>query len=262
MILRIRFLSVFSFAILALALSGCRSTARLAELPDSRPALFPQHSLGQIRFQMAAVPDTIISYDGRSEVRYESPDVKGSFSLHIRQSAFDTVAVGVSVHRITVARALVTTDSFFVYDRVKKDLYLNSTEKALEHLGMPVTLYDVASNLLGTLQLPTGRGWRVSADTAFYYVSNDRDRTTFTIDPRIWRVIRYEVLSQDGEVLESRTFESFDQFGTAYLPRRIILSRPLDKQHLSMYHRSLRINPEKLNLTFRTSSNPKRVVFP
>ncbi len=256
-----------SFAIIILigivaAASGCRSTIRLADLPDSRPSLFPAHSLGQIRYQMAVVPDTIQSFDSRSEVRYVSPDMKGSFSLHIRQLRADTLAIGVSIHRIRVARALVTADSFFVYDRIKKDLYFNSTEAALRHLGMPLTLSDVGENLLGTLDVPTGRGWQVRADTSYYYVTNAQRGASFTIDPRIWRVTRYELRNEDGEVVERREFDSFDQFGNAFLPRKVTITRPLDEQYLSVYHRSLVVNPDELDLSFQTSDNPTRIVFP
>jgi len=247
---------------LLVSVAGCRSARNLADLPDSRPALFPNHTLGQIRYQLAVVPDTIEALQTRANVQVVSPDVRGSFTLRINQRVADTLMMTVNKVGIRWATVLVTPDSFFVYDRVKKDLYYNSTDVAVDLAGMPVTLADATANLLGTLEIPLTRGWEVHADTANYYVSNRSTREFYSVDPRIWRVTQYIKRSLDGEIVERRSFSNFDLFGQAYLPRRVIFSRPLDEQHLSLYHRSMEINPEELDLEFRISDSPNRILFP
>ena len=71
-----------------------------------------------------------------------------------------------------------------------------------------------------------------------------------------------EIEDEYGQIIETRTFTDFDLVGTAFLPRRVVFSRPLDNQHFSLYHRRLTINPVELDLSFRTSSDAKRILFP
>ncbi len=254
---------LWAAVLLGLVLSACAGPRRLADMPAERPALFPHHSLLQIRRSVEAPSAQIASYHSRANIRIEMPDYEGSFSADVRHRKADSISVSVSVGPgVRVARALVTADSFFVYDRLKRRLMLNSTEAVLSAYAVGATPADVFVNMLGLLAPPDDPWFQVVADTSNYYLVNHDSGETYTVDPRIWRVTRYVVRDAEGQVIEDRTYSDFDLFGDQYLPRRIVLNLPHEKVHFSLYHRSLDVNPETLDLSFEIGRVSERIVFP
>lgn len=256
-------LSPLLAVVLVLGLASCTGSRRLADLPAERPALFPNHSLAQIRRAVLVGTDTLSAFESRTSLRVDSPDMGGSFSLQVRQRAADSLTVSISMGPgVRVARALVTPDSFFVYDRIKRRLFRNKTSAALESFAVSVTPSDIFQNVLGLVVPPSNQEWHVMADTVFYYVTWPERRESYTVDPRIWRVTRYVRRNESGEVIDDREWSDFDLFGGTYLPRRVKMSNPKEGQFFSLYHRSLELNPAGLDLSFETGRINEVITFP
>ena len=256
------FVRYFFLLLFVVVWSACGGSRRAA-LPEETPALFPNHSAPQIVRAMAAHADTIRSYSGKASVQITSERERQSFTMNVNHRAEDRLAATMTVGPgIGVARALVTPDSFFVYDRIKKRLYFNGLASVQNALPIPVAFDDLMPNLLGLVRPAAGVAWQVEADTVLYTLTSPDGRVRFRVDPRIWRTRSIEFLDVFGRVTERRLFDRFDLFEGLYLPRRLIFERPLDRQQFSLYFRSLDLNPTSLDLRFDADGARERVLFP
>lgn len=242
----------------AALLYGCAGPR--APLERSLPASFPGHSLEQIRFQLLAPHDTLRAFRARSSLVIRAPENSGSFSAEMHERRADSLYVSISPGLgIEAARALVTPDSFYFYNRLKNRLVYGPISQAGGLLPEPFTSDDLFANLLG-LPVPAAEiDWRIDADEAYYYLHDVRERTLYVVDPALWRVVRYEQRDASGELVERRVFSEFDEFDGVVLPRRLVFERPQDDRLASIYYRSLRLNPTNLHFALDVRDSAERI---
>ena len=156
----------------------------------------------------------------------------------------------------------MTPDSFYVHDRINKELTIGGIEKIQKVLPLPVTSETLYSSMLGLLEPITTKEIELSADSRYYTLSIPEENKKFMIDPAFWRVVRYEERSQDGSLIEERTFSEFDDVEGVYLPRRLTFRRPGDDMSASIYYRDININPRKISFDFNVSSSVQRIIIP
>jgi len=124
----------------------------------------------------------------------------------------------------------------------------------------PAPLDELFPSLTGTIIPDLAEEWQVRSDSLYYYLVSGDGRLTYTVDPRIWRVVNMEARSAGGQVVETRKFSDFDWFGSSILPRRLEATRPIDGQKVWVYHRSIEVNPTELSLTFKTGKISERIL--
>lgn len=252
-----RFLAVCSLAGVFL-FAGC-SGPRPA-LEREMPSAFPHHTVSQIRSLLSASSDSLTSFRARSSLAYQSPDRRGSFSADIRDRRGDSLFVSISPGLgIEAARALVTPDSFFFYDRIKNRLLYGAHADATGILPEPFTSEDLFGSLLGIQQPASDGRWSVDADDAFYYLRDPDARTEYVVDPAHWRVVRYEKRNASGEIIDLRRFSEFDDFRGVVLPRRIEFEQPLEGSRASIYYRSITLNPQSLHFGLDVRDSTERI---
>lgn len=244
-----------------LVLAGCASTRPKApQLDTTLPEAFPYHTLEQIEQQLILTSDTLHAFTGKANLSIQSPSRSGRFSADLRARRGDSLFLSISPGLgIEAARALVTPDSVFLYDRLQNQVTYGSLDEAAGLLALPIEGDDVFRNLLGLVVPDPAVDWRLEADTAFYYLRDPTGTRTYTADPSIWRIVRYEQRTPAGELVEERVFSDFDRFEGVYLPRRVLFRRPPEKSTASLYYRSLELNPEALSFALRTSGSTRRV---
>lgn len=241
-----------------LALAGCRSSSTMV-LPDDVPSNFPNHSANQIVGLLVADTDTLSSFTAKASLAVRSPNESLSFSSDMSHRRGDSLYMSIKpALGIEAGRALVTADSFFVYDRIKKKLYYGDIENAGEHLPGPVSGDNVFGSLLGLPDLNSG-SWQVTADSIHYYLSDERRGESYTIDPRIWRVVRFERVDDMGDVIEYMAYSEFDSLDGFILPRKMIYEHLKEDKTASIYYRSLDLNPGSISFPFSASSSAERV---
>ncbi len=245
--------------VVALLLYGCASTPPTLE--RNLPANFPGHSVEQILQNVrAAYPDSLYAYRAKASLAIRTPDQGGQFSADIRKSAGDSLYVSISPGLgIEAARALVTPDSFYFYDRLKNRLVYGSMDEASSFLPQPFASKGLFENLLGLIRPPEEVSWRIHADSSFYYLIGPDGLVTYTVDPAFWRVVRFTERQDDGTLIERRSFSEFDVFESVVLPRRVEFRRPLEESHASIYYRSLTINPNGLSFDLNVRDSAERV---
>lgn len=248
-------------AILAatLLMPAC-SSSRSAVQPPALPDRFPDHSVRDIRTRLARASDTLHSFRATSSAAIASPEGSSRFTAVIDHRRSDSVRIDVKVQfGIEAARILFTPDSFFVYDRVKKTVYYGDTQSADRLLPMPWQSPDLFLDILGLPAVEIDDSWSVEADSVRYYLTSMNGRHRLFVDPALWRIVRSEERDAGGTLVEERTFLDFDRFSGVALPRRIVIRRPTDKISATISHRSITLNPERLDLRFDVSDNARYV---
>ena len=238
---------------------GCSSSRPALE--RDLPANFPNHTIEQIQLNIrGANPDSLHSFRAKASLAIRSPDQNGSFSAEIHERVGDSLYVSISPGLgIEAARALVTPDSFFFYDRIKNRLHFGSLDDAEGILPQPFTSDDVFQNLLGLIAPPDDVTFQVDADSSFYRLTDPSGMFTYTIDPAFWRVVQMTERNHDGTLLEVRSFSEFDRFGGVVLPRRIEFRRPEEESRATIYYRSLDLNPEELSFELGVRDSADRI---
>lgn len=240
--------------------AGCAGTRKVAEPRPGLPARFPNHSIAEVRQNIAFTTDTLASFSGRASFVVDTPDQSGRFSATVRAHKSDSVFLSISPGLgIEAARALVTPDSFFLYDRIRNELMYGSVDAAGGSLGVPVGNEDLFRNLLGIIFPEPDVQWSLTSSDSLYYARDPSGQHIYTIDPAYWRVVRYEERTPSGELIEERAFSEFTLFDGTYLPRRITFRRPLDHSSASLYYRELDLNPGSLSFDLRVSESADRI---
>lgn len=241
-----------------LILYGCR-TSRVP-LERDVPDAFPNHTTGQILALLNGMDGPISAFTARASVaiRSDGDGMQFAASMNARKndSLYVTMSPGLGIE---AARALVTPDSFFFYDRIKNRLTYGRIDEASEILPQPFASANLFENLLGLVDPTADTRWEVSSDTTYYYLHDRSAMQTYVVDPAFWRVVRYEQTGSDGHLIETRTFSEFDEFGDTVLPRRLVFDRPADGQRASIYYRDLTLNPDRLEFEMPVRDSAERV---
>ncbi len=240
-----------------LLFSGCSGSEASR---GSAPAAFPSHTAPQIRQNIVLSADSITAFAAKARLSMDTPQRNGQFNATIRQRRSDSLYMSLSPGMgVEAARILVTPDSFFVYDRINKQLAYGHLEHAQSRLPFLVTTRDIFDNLLGVVAPASAVSWQVEADDAYYYLHGPDYQRTFTIDPTLWRVVRYEQRTANGTIIEARTFDDFTTVDGVTLPRKVTLRRPQDNATASLYYRSVDLNPGALSFDLDVGPGVSRI---
>ena len=245
----------------ALAVAGCSGSRTVADRP-ALPSAFPTHSLAQIQASLRAEADTLRAFTAKASLALRTPEQSASLSATLRHRRGDSLFMSLSPGLgIEAARVLVTPDSFYVYDRLKKRLSYGSLAYAAGVLPAPLVGDDVFRSLLGLTVPESSVDWRVEPDSQFYHLVAPDGLQRYVVDPARWRIVRYEAQTPAGELLETRTYDEFDRFGGVLLPRRVELDRPLDATRARLFFREITLNPDALDFRFRIGDDAERVLL-
>lgn len=246
-----------ALAFLLFAIAGCTTSRDVVD--GKLPPAFPNHSSDEVRMLVDGRRDSIASFKARANVSVTSPQRNARFGSTIDYRKGDSLHFNIrAMLGIQAARALVTPDSFFVYDRIKRRLYYGDIEKADSMLPIPVSSPDAFYSMLG-LSFSPEENWRMRADSASYSFVSPDERIEVSVDPRYWRVTHFIEVDGDGRIVEERTYGEFDDIEGVILPRRFVLERPQEKTTASVYYTDIELNPSSLDLAFSVSENVRRV---
>lgn len=238
----LRYSLLVAIAIVLYACAGPRPP-----LERTLPGAFPNHTALEIRYELLAPHETLDAFTARSSVVIRDADGGRSFSAEMHERRDDSLFVSISPGLgIEAARALVTSDSFFFYDRIKNRVLYGSLSEASGLLPEPFTSDDLFANLLGLPVPAPNVEWDIQADDNYYHLTDPAEKTLYVVDPALWRVVRYEERDDAGALLDRRIFSEFDEFDGVVLPRRLVFERPQDDREASIYYRSMSLNPSRL----------------
>lgn len=208
---------------------------------------------------MLTVP--VDAYLAESSLSIKTPARSGSFNASISHRKNDSLMITISMLGIQGVKTLITPDSFYVHDRINKELTIGGIEKLQRILPLPVTSESLYASMLGLLEPESRSTLELSADSRYYTLSVAEQNKKFMIDPAYWRIVRYEERSDDGSLIEERTFSEFDDIEGVYLPRRLTFRRPVDDMSASIYYRDININPRSISFDFEVNPSVERIII-
>ncbi len=245
-----------------LLLSACGSSAPVIE-ETAMPDAFPNHTHADIQRAVQGRTDTLSAFEGDLRMSLNSPMRDERFRATLRQRRADSLWMNVrGPLGINAARMLVTPDSFYVHNRIDNELAAGPVEAAQQVLPVPMSSERLFQNLLGLLVPPNGPAWSVRADSALYHVEDASGRYTYSVDPSVWRVVRYVERAEDGTVVDERIFTDHTRVAGVLLPTRIVLRRPNEGVHALMTYRSITLTPKSLSFPFDVPADVQRVALP
>ncbi|MEZ4698766.1 MAG: DUF4292 domain-containing protein [Rhodothermales bacterium] len=244
--------------VLVTTVAGCSGARKTIEESSGD---FPHHSMTEIQSALAlAQPTTVKAYHAETALSVRSPVQSGSFSADIQHRQNDSLLISVSPgFGIVAVRALITRDSVFIHDRINRELSYGSILDVGRFLPLPADPAALYSAMLGMLMPESNIPWVLSNAGGYYIFKQPDGRRSFTIDPQLWHVVRYEERDSDGGLVEERTFSEFERYTDGYLPRRLTFRRPGDETAASLYYRKLTLNPTDLRFDFRVSDSVRRI---
>ncbi|WP_179862089.1 DUF4292 domain-containing protein [Longibacter salinarum] len=245
----------------ALAVAGC-SGSKSATSTSGMPEAFPNHSAQQIHRLIEGQTDTLSAFQARARMTVRSPRRSGTFNAEVRQSRNDSLWMRMSRFGFEGARVLVTRDSFFVHNRMENQMMVGTVDEAQSLLAAPVTAEEAFSNMLGLISPSPSVNWNVGADSLNYYLTSPSGRTTYTIDPVNWRVIRYARMSDDGDILEERMFGNFKTIDGVPIPQQVVFRNRPEKAMAMLTYESMHLDPENLSFDFNVPAGTPRVYLP
>ncbi len=250
-------------SVLLLTFAGC-SGPLVRNAPDAdAPADFPNHTVQQIAYQLAAQQPQVRTFRSEGRLEIETQQISQGAGISIRASLADSVYAKLrGPLNIEVGRALVTADSILAHDKLRRKYYfgpLAVTDRYVAGSGEPGLL---AQTLVGLIVPTVTEAMTVDAADQYYHLSVKDGaghlRQHWTIDPALWRVIRMEERASDGTVLTSRVFSSFDTVNNIVIPRTVELSSPSRGITITVEHQQLTLNPSSITYPF---SRPRDVEF-
>lgn len=238
---------------------GCGGPAATVDAPADVPAEFPNHSADDIVFEIRADTDDLEAFSGRAQLSIDSPSQRGTYSATLRNRRADSLFLSVGQFGFEGLRALVTSDSFYVYDLLRNRLTYGSVDDASSALPIPVGGDDVFRSLLGVIVPSSQADWRLNASGRYYTLTSPEQGQTLVVDPAIWRVIRYEERDASGDLVEERLYGDFHEFDGVLLPRRVTFNIPPQETSVTLAYRSISVNPESLDFGLRVNRSAERV---
>lgn len=236
-----------------LVLAACSRTPPIVEPDRTTPSTYPGHTIDQIRQEMAVSTGAIRSYAADGNIEIVTPDRDDSASHSLRARLADSTTARVrGPLGIEVARALVTPDSFLVYNRFAGELLVGRVAVANRYIPGTGSSEVLARAMVGFL-VPDGTSWTVTPRNGEYVLVSrrpDGSRRVLIVDPAIWRVTQAQEINAENTVVADQRFTEFDTVEGVVMPRRVELSAPLEGFRLTMEHRRLVPNPPDLRLQF------------
>lgn len=252
-------LQLFLIAVAAIVLSACGGPrAVIDDRPDAPAGDLPVLSAMDVVDQIGQSSSGIRSYAARGQINIQSPQQRGTYAVNVRAGASDSLFLSVGQFGIEGLRALVTPDSFFVYDVLRNRLTYGGIEQARAVLPVPLGGDDAFRSLIGTILPDMASAWQVNAGGRFYTMSAADENRTLVVDPALWSVLRYEERDASGDLVEERLYSDHADFGGYMLPRRIAFNIPGHETSVTLMYRDVDINPDRLDLSLRVNRTAQR----
>lgn len=250
--------ALFALAVVfSLGLFGCGSSTKTID-PGALPEAFPDHSTEEIRTQIKQPTDSIKRAAAMARVQVRSPEGNRSFNAEIRQQRADSLFMRFSLFGFEGGRLLLTPDSVFLYDSRKSKLRVGPIADAQEFLPAPVENGKIFANMLGLIAPPNDADYTVRADSTHYFLTTSSGTEQWTVDPRPWRVVRYERTNAQNRVLEVRQFSDFQLVNGVPLPQTVTFRRPADDVSATISYAEIALNPSGLSYELGVPSNVPR----
>lgn len=158
------------------------------------------------------------------------------------------------------ARSLVTQDSFYVYNRLEKELIYGPLNLAGTFMPISGTVDEIIAVITGTMIPDAKQVWHAAPKSdQIMTLTNDARTVYYEVDRQSWRVTHFEVRNSSGQATETVTFAEPEQFEGMWFPRRVEMQQPSAQRYVKIYHRSFTRDAE--SATYDLNVDRKKVAL-
>lgn len=251
------FLGLLGFTLLLIA--GCAAPREAMVPPGELPSEFPHHSADQVIGMIGDDAAGLDAFSARGTLTLQSPAQRGTFNATIRNRRADSLYISAGQFGFEGLRALVTPDSFYVYDLLRNRVTYGDVAMAGGSLPIPLGGDDIFQSLIGIVVPDAGADWRIASSGRYYTLSDQVRGRTLVVDPTIWRVIRYEERDPQGDLIEERSYSDFSVHDGVLLPGRVSFNVPAQDTQVTLIYRSIDVNPGSMSFDLRVSNSASRI---
>lgn len=198
--------------------------------------------------------ENLISLSGKSRVSIETPEFSGNFFADILYNNNDSLLINISgPFGIDVGKMFLGKKRFIFLNQFSNQFYSGDTDifKKKNFLQFPLNIEEITNFFTGKEIINNMKiiDYDINGDLFFIHGKNSSVNYNIWIDNITGRIKKIEYLSQKKIILV-KEYDKFFKFGNIYFPKHIKLSRPEEKQVVSVYYNRLMLNQKILPSEF------------
>jgi hypothetical protein len=211
-----------------LVLAGCAGSRLDRAQPEALPSAFPNHTAADALGLLQTPGVELVA--ARGDIALTTPDLNGSFGLRVVTERGGSTLASVRAFGFEGARVLVRPDSFFAINRLERTFEVGSLEEAAGALPFPVGPDGAFEALTGLVTPDPSLEWSIRpTGEQFYLLRSPDGRLAYTVDPSVWRVVRFVAYDETGALVGEQLFERFVDVDGVAMPSRITLRQPAER---------------------------------
>ena len=195
--------------------------------------------------------DQLKSLEGSGRVTVDSPEFSGHFFADVLYNVRDSVRITVSgPFGIQAGTLFIGKDRFIFYNQMANKFYNGSVKEFRDRkfFQFPLTLTELINMLVAEEKsLSSLKILEFGIEDGMFFINSEKAGVEYQIwiDHHNGRINKIEAI-KEGEILFVREYDDYSKINGLYFPRKISMSRPQEKQLLSIYYTYISLN-EKIN---------------
>ena len=188
----------------------------------------------------------ISSISGQSRISIDTEEFSGNFFADILYNENDSLLIDVSgPFGIGVGKMFIGKNRFIFLNQFSNQFYSGDTEnfKNRNFLQFPLKVHEISNFFTGKELLNNMKILNYDIDGGLFFIHGKNNNFNYNIwiDNITGRIKKIEYLNQDKIVLV-KEYDKFIKFDNTYFPKHIKLSRPEEKQVVSVYYNKILLN--------------------
>ncbi|MCY4001659.1 MAG: DUF4292 domain-containing protein [Bacteroidetes bacterium] len=242
---------------LLLILIGCTSTRSTVVEIDDPSDLTIRSVIDQLWEHTP--PDSLIAVGDLAlkSPLYSGPKVRAEI-LHRRADSL-LMIFRAPVFGFEAARLLVTQDSLFMYDRLRKHIFVADTTHPV--FLRILRVQNAMEYLLGYMRPTNPHDLKLLSDPNGIILEDSLMNRSYTIDPTYWRIVHFAQRDHLGSLVEAYYYNDFFQVGDTYFPQQIIYRNLPEQTNIILSYNQILIDPPMKPLGFNLPSDVQRFEY-
>ncbi len=193
-----------------------------------------------------AEQNKISSLSGQSRISIETTEFSGNFFADILYNDNDSLLINISgPFGIGVGKLFLGENRFIFLNQFSNQFYSGDTKnfKNKNFLQFPLKIHEISNFFTGkeTINNMKILDYDLDGDLFFIHGKNGSLNYNIWIDNITGRIKKIEYLNQEKIILV-KEYDRFFKIDNTYFPKHIKLSRPEEKQVVSVYYNRIILN--------------------
>jgi hypothetical protein len=185
---------------------------------------------------------------GESRISIESEEVSGNFFASILYKKSDSLLINVSgPFGLNVGKIFIGKKRFIFLNNMANQFYTGTVTdfKDQKFLQFPVKITELSDFFVGKDLINNMKIIKYSVENDLFFIQGQNNSNIYNlwIDNNFGQIKKIEYL-HDNTVILVKEYDKITKIGDLYFPKFIKLTRPNEKQSISIFYNRLKINQE------------------